>query len=56
MATNTHNLKLKRQAEPRRERAAKLRAAGETWTEIGTILGISRQRAQQLAAAYRKRK
>lgn len=41
-------------ARPRAERAIRLREAGETWKEIGRILGVSRQRAQALAKAYAK--
>ncbi|HUP07683.1 MAG TPA: hypothetical protein VMU47_11060 [Caldimonas sp.] len=54
MATNTeYNERLRREAEPRVERIARLREANETFEAIGKLLGISRQRAQQL---YAKRK
>jgi hypothetical protein len=46
------NRRQKDAAEPRRKRAAALREAGETWATIGKILGVSHQRAQQLAKAY----
>lgn len=42
----------KQSAEPRRKRAAALRATGETWATIGGILGVSPERARQLAKAY----
>lgn len=50
------NKTLRDAAEPRRKRAVALREAGETWTTIGQILGVSRQRAQQLGAAANGKK
>jgi len=41
-------------ATPRRKRVVALREAGETWASIGHILGITHQRAQQLAKAYHR--
>lgn len=35
---------------PRVNRVKQLRKAGLTWREIGKLLGVSRQRVQQLAA------
>ena len=40
-----------RAAEESRLAARELRAAGLTFREVGTVLGISHQRAQQLASA-----
>lgn len=47
---NEYNARLQRQAKPRALRIQKMKAAGKTWAEIGAKLGISRQRAQQIAA------
>jgi len=47
-----YNKRLAEEARPRAERAARLRAAGETWATIGQLLGVSRQRAQQLVAKH----
>ena len=46
------NQRLRAEAKPRAEVIIRLRAAGQTWAEIGRILGVSRQRAQALAARY----
>lgn len=43
------NRRLQDEAEARALRVLRLRAAGETWQAIGGLLGISKQRAQQLA-------
>ena len=48
MELNIFNKRQKAQAEKRRDRVLRLRAAGKTWKEIGRILRVSRQRAQQL--------
>jgi hypothetical protein len=48
------NAQQKEAARPRAERAIRLREAGETWASIGRMLGVSRQRAQQLAKAHSK--
>lgn len=45
---NRYNSNLQKAAAPRIRRIRKLRESGLTWGEIGTLLGISRQRAQQL--------
>ncbi len=50
MADNIHNRKLKRAAKPRIRRILKLRASGKTWQAIGDMMGITKQRAQALAA------
>lgn len=51
MATNeAFNAKLRAASIPRSRMAAKLRSKGKTWAEVGALMGISRQRAQQLAA------
>lgn len=50
-----YNRKLLEEAIPRAERVAKLRAAGETWAAIGTLLGVTAQRAQQIHARHLKR-
>lgn len=47
---NRHNAKLQKAASPRIKRVHALRNSGLTWAEIGTLLGISRQRAQQLGS------
>ena len=39
----------KRLREVRQKRVQSLRAQGKTWPEIGTLLGISPQRAQAIA-------
>ena len=52
--TTEFNRQQKEVARPRAERAIRLREAGETWATIGRILGVSRQRAQQLAKAHSK--
>jgi len=44
------NERLRREALPRARRALRLRQAGETWEAIGKLLGVTRQRAAQLAA------
>lgn len=46
--TKAFNQQQREVAKPRIQRITRLRKAGETWTAIGRILGISRQRAQQL--------
>jgi DNA-directed RNA polymerase specialized sigma subunit len=38
----------------RREYALRKREAGMTWREIGELMGVSGQRASQLAAAGRR--
>jgi len=50
----TLNERLEAEARPRR--AARLRAAGETYTAIGLLLGVSRQRAQAIIARHNRRK
>ena len=45
-----HNAALKRASFPRARIAARMRARGATWTAIGKALGVTRQRARQLAA------
>lgn len=51
MATNhAYNARLKAEAIKRGIKAAALRSKGNTWEEVGRLMGISRQRAQQLAA------
>jgi hypothetical protein len=52
----TLNERLEAEARPRAERAARLRAAGETYTAIGLLLGVSRQRAQAIIARHNRRK
>ena len=49
------NERLREEAKPRAERAARLRAAGETWAVIGQVLGVTRQRAQALVKRYETR-
>ena len=49
------NQRLRAEAKPRAEVVIRLRRAGQTWAEIGRILGVSRQRAQALAARYLRR-
>lgn len=46
---NPYNTRLRKAALPRIIKARKLRESGLTWTEVGKLLGISRQRAMQLA-------
>ena len=41
-------------ARPRALKAIRLREAGLKWREIGHLLGVTRQRAQALAAAHGK--
>jgi len=41
--------------EQRQHRAAMGRQAGETWAEIGKVLGVSYERARQLAWWYARR-
>ena len=48
------NAKQIAEAMPRAQRALRLREAGETWATIGQLLGVSRERARQLAAKARK--
>jgi hypothetical protein len=53
------NRKQREAAKPRVERVIKLREAGETWEVIGSLMGVSRQRAQAIyskAMADRSRK
>lgn len=47
---NRHNIKLRRAAMPRVLKIKRLRELGMTWATIGSALGISRQRAQQIAS------
>jgi len=47
---NAHNEKLRVASLSRARKAAKLKGSGLTWEEVGKAMGISRQRAQQLAA------
>lgn len=49
------NQRLQDEAQARVQRVLRLRAAGETWQTIGDLLGITRQRAQQLAAREARR-
>jgi hypothetical protein len=49
------NQRLQDEAQARVQRVLRLRAAGETWRAIGDLLGITRQRAQQLAAREARR-
>lgn len=49
-----HNERLHRESLPQARRAASLRRNGITWEEVGEIMGITRQRAQQLAAKVTK--
>lgn len=49
-----YNARLKAQARPRALKAIALRKRGYTWTNIGALLGITRQRAQALAKAHSK--
>ena len=51
---DTMNREAHERARARGERALRLRAAGETWASVGTVLGVTRQRAQALARAHRK--
>lgn len=44
-----YNAQLKAVALLRGKLARDLKASGKTWAEVGSELGISRQRAQQLA-------
>lgn len=46
------NTRQREAARPRAQRAIRLRETGETWTAIGKMLGVSRQRAQALAKAH----
>jgi predicted transcriptional regulator len=48
------NKMLQGQARERATIAIKLRASGMTWQAIGETLGITRQRAQQLAKTHTK--
>lgn len=47
---------LAQQSAERGEQALVLEAAGKTWAEIGSLFGVSRQRAGQILEAARKRK
>ncbi len=47
---NKHNEKLKTAALKRGRQILAMKERGATWAEIGAILKISRQRAQQIAA------
>jgi ParB-like chromosome segregation protein Spo0J len=49
-----YNQKQHLAAKERALRAIRLRAAGETWETIGKLLGVSKQRAQALAARHAK--
>ena len=49
------NQRLQDEARARVQRVLRLREAGETWKTIGDLLGITRQRAQQLAAREARR-
>lgn len=51
---NKFNKRLRNLARPRALRIIRLREKGKSWTVIGAMLGISRQRAQQIAAAHKK--
>ena len=49
-----YNARLQREARGRAQLAARLRAQGKSWEEIGRRLGgVSKQRAQQLVKAHR---
>lgn len=57
MASNVdYNERQAAEAQPRAERALRLREAGETWATIGKLLDVTRQRAQQLAAKAKRRR
>ena len=53
---NAFNARLQREAEGRAERVLRLREAGESWQTIGSLLGISKQRAYQLATKLKQRR
>ena len=51
MATNhDYNERLRRESLKRTARIQRLRDQGKTWAEIGAMMKISPQRAQQLGA------
>ena len=46
------NAEQRKAALPRALHVIRLREDGETWESIGNVLGVSRQRAQQIAKAH----
>jgi DNA-directed RNA polymerase sigma subunit (sigma70/sigma32) len=50
-----YNKMLHEQARERATIAIKLHKSGKTWQEIGCVLGVTRQRAQQLAKTHMQR-
>ena len=52
MATNEHNRKMQILGQMRAKTALNLKASGMTWEEVGKALGVSRQRAHQMALKY----